>query len=147
MFEQLFENVRRAAEFNIQMQQEACKKWFGMPAACNGASEKVVAVKKEFAELACDLVKKQREALEAQFSAGLGVVEEAFHLTEAKNPEELRARTVELWRKAFDSQRELYEGQLRAFQPVVVRWIDLVMKGFAPPKGVAGPFEAKAPAA
>jgi len=147
MFEQLFENLRQAVEFNMRMQQEAYKTWFGAPASAKDAGEPVVAVKKEFAEFATDVVKKQREAVEAQFSAGLGVVEGAFHLTEAKNPEELRDRTVELWRKTFDTQRELCEGQMRVFQTVVVRWTDLVTKGFAPPKGVAAPLAAKAPAA
>ena len=146
MFEQLFENLRQAAEFNIRMQQEACKKWFGPPASANAVGEKVVAVKKEFAEFASDLVKQQRAAIETQFSAGLGVVESAFHLAEAKNPEEMQDRTIELWRKAFDSQREFCDGQMRVFQSVVIRWTDLV-KGFAPPKGVTGPLDAKAPAA
>lgn len=97
-----------------------------------GAAEQFGKVKKEWGAFTAELVKKQRGALESQFSAGLQVVEEAFQLAEAKDPEELRAKTFELWQKALDCQRQLYEGQMRDFQDVVTKWTDLWKKEVAP---------------
>jgi hypothetical protein len=146
MFEYVFDAMRRATEFNIQTQQEVFKKWFslgpGLGAAPEGVAEEFGKVKKEWAEFAAEVVKKQRGALESQFTAGLQVVEEACHLAEAKDPEELRTRTVELCHKAFDNQRQLYEAQIRDFHAVVARWTDLVLKGAVPPPVKAAPREA-----
>jgi hypothetical protein len=150
MIEPVFEALRRATEFNIQLQQEVFKRWFslgpGKVAPPNGAAEQIGKVKEEWSAFTAELVKKQRGALESQFSAGLEIVEEAVHLAEAKDPEELRVKTIELWQKAFDCQRQLYEGQMRDVQDVVPKWTDLVMKQVAPRKAGA-PKEAVAPAA
>lgn len=136
MIEPVFEALRRATEFNVQLQQEVFKKWFslgpGLVAPPTGAAEQFGKVKKEWGAFTAELVKKQRGALESQFSAGLQVVEEAFQLAEAKDPEELRAKTFELWQKALDCQRQLYEGQMRDFQDVVTKWTDLWKKEVAP---------------
>jgi len=141
MIEPVFEALRRATEFNIQWQQEVFKKWFslgpGLVAPPTGAAEQFGKVKKEWSAFTNELVKKQRGALESQFSAGLEIVEDAFHLAEARDPEELRAKTLELWQKAFDCQRQLYEGQMRDFQDVATKWTDLLIKEVAPRKAGA----------
>jgi hypothetical protein len=132
------------------LQQEVFQKWFslgpGKVAPPNGPAEQIGKIKKEWSAFTAELVKKQRGALESQFSAGLEIVEEAVHLAEAKDPEELRVKTIELWQKAFDCQRQLYEGQMRDVQDVVSKWTDLLMKEVAPRKAGA-PKEAVAPAA
>ena len=86
---------------------------------------------KKWAEFVTEQVKRQRETMEAQFSAGLKNIEEAFYLAEAKDPEELRTRTVELWQKSFDCLRKLYESQLRDFQAAAVKWTELVTRNAA----------------
>jgi hypothetical protein len=86
---------------------------------------------KKFLEVMGELIKKQREALEAQFSAGLKNIEEAFHLAEAKDPEELRAKTIELWQKSFQCLRQTYEAQVRDFQAAATKWAELYTKGAA----------------
>jgi hypothetical protein len=133
MFEQVFENLRTATEANMQMQQELMKKWValwpGMPAAANGGADQVVKAQKKWAEFMAELVKKQREVLEAQFSAGMRTIEEAFRLADVKNPEELRAKTIELWQKTFEWMRQSYEAQMRDFQAAIVKWGELMMKG------------------
>ena len=88
-------------------------------------------LQKKWVEIVNELVKKQREVLETQFSAGLRNIEEAFHLAEVKNPEELRTKTIELWQKSFDCLRQTYEAQLRKFQTAVTRWVELMSKGAA----------------
>src|SRR6516165_10296249 len=100
MFEQVFADLRRTAEFNYQMQQRIFKKWVGMwpglAAPANGPSEQVDQVRKQWTDFITEQVKKQRSMLEPQFKAGLQIIEEAFTLPQSKDPEELRARFIEL---------------------------------------------------
>src|SRR5437868_315334 len=123
MFEQVFENLRTATEANMQMQQELMKKWValwpGMPPAANGGADQVVKAQKKWVEFVAELVKKQREVLETQFSSGMKNIEEAFRLGEVKDPEELRAKTIELWQKTFEWMRQSYEAQMRDFQAAI----------------------------
>ena len=134
MFEQVFENLRTATEANMQVQQELFKKWVGMwpgmPAVPNGG-EAFAKTQKKWAEFMAEVVKKQRETMESQFSAGLKHIEEAFRLAEVKEPEALRAKTIELWQKAFEFMRQMYEAQMRDFQAAVVKWTELMVEGAA----------------
>ena len=68
------------------------------------------------------LTAREREVLEVQFSAGLRHIEAAFQLAEAKDPKELRAKTIEFWQKSIDCMRQTYETQLREFQAATARW-------------------------
>ena len=133
MFEQAFENVRLATESTIHLQQELFNKWIsvwsGLPVAPNGAAERLQRAQKQWLEFVGDLVKKERQTLEFQFSAGLKNIEEAFQLAEAKDPNELRTRTIEFWQKSIDCLRQVYEAQIRDFQAAAVRWTELVLKG------------------
>jgi hypothetical protein len=135
MFDQVFESLRKATEASIQVQQDLFKKWVsmfpGMPGVPAAGAESFIKFPKKWAEFVGDVVKKQRETLEAQFSAGLRNIEEAFRPAEAKNPEELRAKTIELWQKSFECIRQMYEAQIRDFQDAAAKWTELVMKGAA----------------
>jgi hypothetical protein len=133
MFEQAFDNLRLAAETSIHMQQELFKTWVsvwpGLAPPPHAGNDKFQKAQKKWAEFVADLVKKERETLETQFSAGLKNIEEAFRLAEAKEPEELRAKTIELWQKSIDCMRQTYEAQMRDFQAAVLKWTELVTKG------------------
>jgi predicted protein tyrosine phosphatase len=135
MFEQVFENLRKATEASIQVQQEMFKKWVslwpGVTPSAAAEGEPVTKFQKKWAEIVSDLVKKQRETLEAQFSAGLRNMEQAFHFADAKDPEELRAKTIEFWQKSFDCLRQMYDAQVRDFQNAAARWTELFTKGAA----------------
>src|SRR5262249_32460730 len=128
MFDQVYENLRKATESSIQMQQEMFKKWVGlwpgMPAFPGANGEQLGKFQKKWMEVAGELVKRQRETLEAQFSAGLRNIEAAFHLAEAKDPEELRAKTIELWQKAFECMQQAQEAQFRDFQAAAAKWTE-----------------------
>jgi hypothetical protein len=133
MFEQVFENLRLATESGMQVQQELFKKWVGVwsgvPTTPNAGGEKILKAQKKWSEFVAELVTKQRETLETQFSAGLKNIEEAFRLAENQKPEELRAKTIELWQKSIDCMRQTYEAQMRDFQAAVMKWTELVVKG------------------
>jgi hypothetical protein len=134
MFEQVFDNLRKATELTIQTQQELLNKWLGLwsagPAAAAAQGEPVK-FQTRWVEIVGELINKQRASLDAQFSAGLRHIEEAFHLAEARDPGELRTKTVELWQKAFECLRQTYEAQTRDFQNAVGKWTELVARGKA----------------
>jgi len=134
MFDQVFEAMRKATDSAIVMQQELFNKWIGLwpgvPISPTAAGE-APKIQKKWVETIGELIKKQREILETQFSTGLQSIEEAFHLAEAKDPEELRAKTVALWQKIFDCLRQTYESQMRDFQIAVAKWAEVLTKGAA----------------
>jgi hypothetical protein len=134
MFEQVFETLQKMTAANIQLQQEMFKKWVGlwtgMPKP-SGGDEQVLKAQKQWAEFMTEVARKQRETLEALSSAGLKSIEEAFRPPEVKDPEELRAKTVELWQRSFDSVRQVSEAQMRDYQAAMAKWTELVTKGGA----------------
>lgn len=144
MFEQAFENVRLATESTIHLQQEMFNKWVGvfagLPVAPSAGTARLQRAQKQWLEFVGDLVKRERETLETQFSAGLKNIEDAFRLTEIKDPKELRAKTIEFWQKSIDCMWQMYEAQIRDFQAAAVKWTELVLKGIPD-----GPPAAKVP--
>jgi predicted patatin/cPLA2 family phospholipase len=82
--------------------------------------------RKRWAETVNELIKRQRETTEAQFKVGVQNIEKAFQIGEVKSPEELRARTIELWQKCFEAVLQLSEAQTRDFQVAVEKWLELV---------------------
>jgi hypothetical protein len=132
MFEKVFENLRKATEASVQAQQEIFQKWVrlwpGVPASPYAWGEKFQNVQKKWNQIVAEQVKRQREMLEAQFSAGLRNIEESFRLAEDKDPEEFRAKTLELWSKSFDYLRQTAEAQLREFQAAMEKWVDILTK-------------------
>jgi hypothetical protein len=135
MYEKVFENLRKATEATVQAQQEMFRKWVGLwpgvPASPYAWGEQFQKIQKKWNQTVAELVKKQRESLEAQFSAGLKNIEESFRLAEAKDPEEFRAKTLELWSKSFDYLRQTAEAQLREFQAAIEKWTEIVTKNEA----------------
>ena len=135
MFEPMFESLHKATDLTIQMQQDLFKKWVSLWPAAPGAfpiyGEQAQKFQKKWAEILEETLKKQREALEAQFTAGLKNLDATFKLAEVKDVQELRTRTTELWQKTFKCLQHAFETQLREFQTGVTRWTDLVTKGAA----------------
>src|SRR5262249_54300419 len=113
MFDPVFESLRKATETTVQMQQEMFKKfaslWPGVPGSQPAWTEQMQKFQKKWNEVFEETLKKQRDALETQFRAGLRNIEEAFRLAEAKDFEELRTKTLELWQKTFDALKKTYE--------------------------------------
>jgi len=135
MFEPVFDNLKKVTETTLRMQQEMFEKWVslwpGVRPTQAAFAEPAQKFQKKWAEFYEETLKKQRATLEAQFKAGLKNIEEAFRLAEAKDPDELRVRTTELWQKVFETLRQSSEAQLRDLQTFAGRWTELVTKGAA----------------
>jgi len=135
MFEPVFDSLKKVTETTLKMQKEMYEKWVslwpGVRPAQTAFAEPAQKFQRKLAEFYEQALKSQRDTLEVQFKAGLKNIEDAFRLAEAKDPEELRARTTELWQKVFETLRQSTEAQLRDMQTFAGLWTDLVTKGAA----------------
>ena len=120
MFDQLIDGVKKASESSLQMQQEMFKNWTrlfsGQGGAAGAPAEWGGAAQKRWAELCVEMLNRHREALDSTYKSGIQIIEEAFHVTEAKSPDDSRRMVEDLWRKLFYLQKSQSESQFRDFQ-------------------------------
>ncbi len=132
VFEEVFDNVRKAAETNLKMQQEMFRQWTtlwpGLPTPQSIWIDKVREFQKQWTTTVSDLARKHRDVLDREYQAALESLDEALRVTESKNPEELRKRTEQLCRKTLDCVREISEAQMGEFQDAVRKWSELLTK-------------------
>ncbi len=111
MFEQILDNYRKATEASLQIQQTMLRSWgqqWPPTSGCRSrptgrrSPEQFYKAQKEMAETISDMLNKHRETLDAQYRAGIETIEEAFRVGEAKDPEQFRRLTEELWRHSFE---------------------------------------------
>jgi hypothetical protein len=130
MFDELFVTFRKAAEATLRVQQQMFRQWGecwpGFAKTEPGVPEQVQKFQKEWAQALADVTRKYQESWEVQYQNGLKLLEEAFRVPEAHDPEELRQKAEELWRKSFECLRELTQAQLRDFQTAVERWVRVI---------------------
>src|SRR5205814_10181839 len=134
MFDQILENYRKATETTMQFQQMMLRSWtqqwppaFGVPFPTAAASfpEQLHAVQKKLGETTTDLLNKHRETLDAQYRAGIRAIEDAFRVGEAKDPEQFRKLTEELWRQSYECLKTLAESQMHDVQTVMQEWFEV----------------------
>src|SRR5262245_9409530 len=120
MFDQLIDGVRKASESSLQMQQEMFKHWtrlFSAPTSeVSAGAEWGRGSQKRWVELGLEMLNRQREAVDAMYKSGIQIIEQTFHVTEAKSADDYRRMVEDLWRKLFDLQKEQSESQFRDFQ-------------------------------
>ena len=140
MFDQVLESLRNATNSTIQLQQEMFREWFqqwsqvaGIPTPgsllMNGWNDQVHAIQKKWSQTVTDMLNKHRETLDAQYRAGIRIIEDAFRVAEAKDPEQFRKLTEALWRQSFDCLKTTIETQMRDFQAAAEKRIEVVSKG------------------
>jgi len=120
MFDQLIDGVRKASESSLQMQQEMYKQWTrlfaGTPIEPGTPGEWGRASQKRWVDLGVEILNRHRETLDETYKAGIQIIEQTFHVGEAKTPEDYRRMVEDLWRKLFDLQKSSSESQFRDFQ-------------------------------
>ena len=136
MFDQILDNYRKAAESTIQFQQEMLRNWTqqwpqmpGVPKPEAAGTEQAQAAQKKWSETITDMLNKHRETLDSQYRDGIRTIEDAFRVGEAKDPEQLRKLTEELWRQSFDCLKTAVESQMREFQAAMEKWAEVASKG------------------
>ena len=132
VFEELFQNIRKAAEANLKMQQEVLSQWSimwpGMPLPQSAWINQIQNVRKQWLETVSGLARKHRDVVDKQYDAAIESLDAALHVSDAGTPEELRRRTEQFCRKTLDCMREVTETQIREFQEAVSKWTDLFAK-------------------
>jgi len=138
MFEQILENYRRATESSMLFQQMMLRNWtehwpqtFGVPMPAASWPEQVHSAQKKLGETVTEMLNQHRETLDAQYRAGITAIEDAFRVAEAKDPEQFRKLTEELWRHSYECLKNLAESQMRDLQAVTQKWFDLASQGAA----------------
>jgi hypothetical protein len=134
MFDQFMDGIRRASESSFQMQQELFRQWtrmftsgqvptMGAPAEWGRASQK------RWVDLGVEMLNKHREALDATYRAGIELIQQTFHVGEARSAEDYRRMMEDLWRKLFELQKQQAESQFRDFQTLYDRSATIVQEG------------------
>jgi hypothetical protein len=128
-FERTFENVRKAAESAIKMQQDMVDQWTKLwPAMAQSKDDwagRIHKAHREWASGVTELMRKQRELWEEQFRAGIESLEDTCRLASAKDPVELRERFEAQFRKTMEVIKSTSETQVRNFQEAMQKWIEL----------------------
>jgi len=138
MYEQVMENLKKATDSSIQMQQEMMQKWSSMfPTAMPAATQLPTAAtamegftkfQKRWEEAVSDVVKRQRELVDSHYEAGLKTLHEMFKVGESRSPQEYQEKVLELYRKSFESLRALSESQFKEFKSVAEKWVEMATK-------------------
>ncbi len=120
MFEQVFENLQKATESSMKMQQEMFQKWVeGFPKATSAMPSTPDVFgdwRKQWEESAVHILKRQKELVDENYEAGIKALNDIFAVSESKNPQEYQQKVMELYQKSFESIRQLSESQLAEFK-------------------------------
>jgi hypothetical protein len=138
MYGQILDTYQRAAEATMQFQQAMLRDWAQQWRPVSGAAvpgaawvEQARAAQKTWSETVTTMLHKHRELLDEQYKAGIRVIEDAFRTGEAKDPEQFRKLTEELWKHSFEALRKVSEEQSREFQAAMQSWLELASQGAA----------------
>lgn len=150
MFDMILENYRKAAESTMKVQQDMLRNWtmqwpqmfgaqsFGMPltGAAGGMPggallEQLSAAQKKWAETVTEMLNKHRESLDAQYRAGIRTIEDAFKVGEARDPQQFRRLTEELWRHSFECLKSVTEAQMKDVQAAMQKWYEVASQAAA----------------
>lgn len=132
VFEEVFQNIRKAAETSLKMQQEVYSQWAGMwpgvPTQQSAWLNQMQGFRKQWVDTISTLARTHRDVVERQYQAALESLDAALSVSDATSPEEFRRRSEQLCRKSLDCMKEMTESQIREFQQAITKWTDLFAK-------------------
>jgi len=132
VFEQAFDNLKKAAEANVEMQQEMFRKWTsgwpGFPQPQSAWLERIQKFQKEWGKTVKEVLTRHREVLDEQYSLAMESLEEAFKVAQSSDPQEWAKRCEKLCRKSLDVMREVSETQAKELQDALSKWAELASK-------------------
>ena len=132
VYDQVFENMKKAADAGLKMQQEALAQWTalwpGVPSPQSVWVDKMREFQKQWGAVVSELAHRHRTTLDQQYEAALESFEEALQVGESTDPEEFRKRTEQFFRKSLDCMREATEAQMKEYQEAMSKLSELVTK-------------------
>ncbi|MCC7474813.1 MAG: hypothetical protein IT425_05420 [Pirellulales bacterium] len=131
-FDQVFGNIRKASEANVELQQELFRKWSehwpGVPQVQGGYAERVQKFQKDWTKTVKSLLNRHREVLDEEYGLAIDSLEEAFWLAQSADPQEYAKRCESLCRKSLDVMREAGEMQVKELQDAFNKMSELMTK-------------------
>ena len=145
MFDMILESYGKAAESTLKLQREMLRDWMmqwspietqaiGLPSTGTSTSasatpaaaglEQLSTAQTKWAEAVTDLLKRHRETLDEQYRAGIRALDDAFRVGEAKDPEQFRRLSEELWRTSFETLKTAVASQMHDIQLVMQNWYE-----------------------
>ncbi|MFO0909235.1 MAG: hypothetical protein U0794_12945 [Isosphaeraceae bacterium] len=144
MIDQVLESFRKATESTMQIQQQMIRQWaqawpqgagFVPPASTKPAApawlEQAQSFQHGLASAITEMLERHRATLDAQYAAGIRTIEDAFKVSEARDPAELQRLTEALWKQSFECLKTVAEQQMTEFQAAMATWLEAVSKGVA----------------
>jgi hypothetical protein len=132
LFEEVFDNMRKTAEANLEMQQELFRqwtaKWPGFPQPQNAWVERVQKAQKDWAKTVKEVLSRHREVLDEQYRLALDSLDDAFRVAQSSDPQEFAKRCESLCRKSLEVLRDAAELQAKEIQKAFTKWVDLATK-------------------
>lgn len=130
MFDQVFSNLQKATESSVKMQQEMFQKWVEafptttpqIPTATDAMSQ----WRHRWEALVAESLKRQKELVDRNYEAGIKALEDIFAVEDAKSPQEYQQRVTDLYRKSFESLRQLSEAQMAEFKSATEKFSELM---------------------
>ena len=135
MFEQIFDQYRKAVESSFEMQQEMYREWMnGLPVKPPDVGSSASQRRSK------EQIQSYQEAVEPDPGGDAGTAPQgaqravpaghrgdlsAFRTTEAKTPEEFWRLTQEFWRKSIDSYKTAFQTQTKYVQNLASMWLEL----------------------
>ena len=147
MVDKILENYSKAAESTLRLQQEMLRNWtmqwspFGAqlfeppltksttaasaaPAAAATWLEQLSTAQRKWTEAVADMLKRHQETLDEQYRAGIRAIDDAFRVGEAKDPEQFRRFSEELWRRNCEVLKTAVASQMHDLQSVMQKWYE-----------------------
>lgn len=144
VYEQVLEQMRKATETSLKMQQDALQQWTslwpgfpglsaaksapGVPEAQAVWLDKVLEFQRQWSNAVSDLAHKHRNTVDRQYQAALESLDEALRVGESSSPEEYRRRIEQFCRKALECMREASEAQMKEYHEAMNKLSELVGK-------------------
>ncbi len=130
MFDLVFSTLRKTAESTLQMPLELFKTWsqqlLTIQPRMNGTPyEWGRQLQRRSADLVVEMLHKHRQSLDGAYRAGIQLIERSNRLSEARSPEEIQHVGEELWRQLLEVLKQQSDAQVRDFQSLAGRSIEL----------------------
>ncbi len=93
--------------------------------------EQLSTAQRKWAEAVADMLKRHQETLEEQYRAGIRAIDDAFRVGEARDPEQFRRLSEELWRQNCEVLKTAVASQMHDVQSVMQKWYEAARLGAA----------------
>ncbi len=138
MFEQMFDEYRKAVDSSFKVQQDMCRQllngWSVKPADVTKAldrgaiNDQIHGFQRKWSHTLVEIMEKNREVFNQQYKSGIDAIASAFHLTEARTPEQYWRLTHEFWQKSIYTYKTALEAQSKYVEGLGEIWQEMVTR-------------------